>query len=104
MQDGKEQERIRRAQSGIERRKKMGEQEVNPRFTPYNTMFKLQTSTTELHPRSLECVHCGHLLDWRLYSVAPVEFDRECHRCSIRSEDFWKDKPHRKVENHNAKG
>ncbi len=95
-------QRGRDEQLGPKRRKRMMPEgvEINPKFTPYDTMFKLQTSTTEIHPRKLECVHCGHVLDWRLYSVAPVEFDNECHQCRIRAQDFWKDKPHRKVENH----
>lgn len=80
-----------------ERRRKMGEQNSNPRFTPYATMFKLQLGLQADGPRVLECVHCGDLLSWRFYKLAPERFDAECQKCGMSLEDYWKDKNSRKV-------
>ncbi len=68
-------------------------------FVPYGTMFKLSLSEVEDgKPRQLECVYCGLILEWRVYTIAPEKFDVECPECKMEACDFWKGKLHQELD------
>lgn len=69
----------------------------NPPFIPYGTMFKLETRSRNDGGRMLECVNCGSLLEWRIYTVAPEKLDAECPSCGLKAVDFWNRKLHREI-------
>ena len=70
-------------------------------FRPYATMFKVAVPTIEVGERKLKCVNCKAVMRWKLYRVCPAKFDTECPVCRVTTDDFWRGKPHRKV-NSNA--
>jgi hypothetical protein len=67
-----------------------------PGFVPWGTMYKLETVGEG--SRKLECVNCGFKMEWRIYLIAPEQFDARCSECKVLASHYWKDKPHRKVE------
>lgn len=74
-----------------------------PKFVPYTTMFKLDDrprirSLTDDIGQMLQCQNCRHLLEWRIYRLAPEKFDAECPQCGVKVSDFWKNKVCRSVE------
>jgi hypothetical protein len=40
-------------------------------------------------PRQLECVNCGMLLEWRVYTIAPEVFDERCPECQMSVKEFY---------------
>jgi hypothetical protein len=74
-----------------------------PPFIPYATMFKLEVRfrpemAENPYPRQLKCVNCGMQLAWSIYTVEPTHFDERCPECKVWAKDFWKDKPHKELE------
>lgn len=72
-------------------------------YVPYATMFKLEVRTRadmalKAAPRQLECVNCGMHLAWSIYTVEPTHFDERCPECKVFATDFWKDKPHKELD------
>lgn len=75
-------------------------------FTQYSTMFKFQTRSHfdmvgDPKPRKLQCVNCGSLLEWRIYTIAPEKFDSLCPDCHMTASEFWEGKLHKEL-NSNA--
>lgn len=73
-----------------------------PTFVEFATMFKLEsrprpTMFLNESPRQLECVNCGMLLSWVIYTLDPAHFDRTCSDCGARSRDYYKTRPHQEV-------
>ncbi len=69
------------------------------KFVPFATMFKLQEGLSSEAPRQLQCVNCGDMLEWRIYTVSIDLFDSHCPKCVVRACDFWRGKPHRELKN-----
>ncbi len=81
---------------------------ARPRFTPYATMFKLKGSfcpgTGEgTKARELQCVSCGSLMKWRIYTLAPEKFDAKCPTCHVTAKDFYKGTGYKELNNAKAK-
>lgn len=76
------------------------------KFLPYNTMYKLEARTIygmehRLEPRRLLCVNCGAGESMKVVLGCERESgsaNNFCPVCEVYSAEFWKDRPHRKVE------
>ena len=73
------------------------------KFIPYGTMFKFEGRPRRdmplvVTPRKLQCVSCGELLEWRIYTVAPEKFDAKCPICHTVARTFWKGKLHKELD------
>lgn len=64
---------------------------------PYGTMFKLCPPRPG-EARHLECVACGTVVEWRIYTVAPRKFDEQCPSCLRKAKDYWKGKLHKEID------
>lgn len=71
------------------------------KFLPYDTMFKLsERSQSGMEnsptPRDVVCVNCrtGRSL-WEILKSSRFDY---CPVCKVSSAEYWKDKPHRRVE------
>lgn len=83
----------------VDEKKDKGAQEPQESFVHYGTMFKLSSvGTMGDNPRQLECVNCGLVLEWRVYTIAPLKFDVECPDCKMKACDFWKGKLHKELD------
>ncbi len=74
----------------------------NPKFVPFATMFKLEVRSRPemvecLSQRDLQCISCGGLVTWRIYTIAPEKFDAECPECHTKASGYWDGRLCRKV-------
>lgn len=84
-------------------RKKSDPAPKPPEFVPYGTMFKFESRPRpamlgDSKSRKLQCVSCGELLEWRIYSIAPDKFDDKCPICHVYAHSFWKGKLHQELD------
>ena len=92
-------DRLRKAKERSKQKKTAeGETKKKSTFLPHPTMFKLETGPRPCTPRQLCCVECGHLMTWRIYSLAADKFDQECPNCGTDARDHWKGKPTQEID------
>lgn len=96
-------ERLRKAREAAHKKRKVVPPQPKPSYIPYATMFKLEPWPRPhnyggpCRGRQLQCVKCGLVLEWRIYTVAPDKFDEECSECGTDARDFWNEKPHKEI-------